>query len=80
MKLNLLLFGITRDIMGESPLIYEVPPGTTTSQLMDQLQQHYPALNDLRSVLLAVNNAYGQSEQILNENDEIALIPPVSGG
>ena len=80
MKLNLLLFGITRDIMGESPLTYEVPPGTTTSQLMDQLQQRYPALNDLRSVLLAVNNAYGQSEQILNENDEIALIPPVSGG
>ncbi len=80
MKLNLLLFGITRDIMGESPLTYEVPTGTTTSQLLDQLHQHYPALKDLRSVLLAVNSAYGHSEQILNENDEIALIPPVSGG
>ncbi len=80
MRLNLLLFGVTRDIMGESPVTYEVPAGTTTAQLLDQLHRHYPALKDLRSVLLAVNSEYGQSEQILNENDEIALIPPVSGG
>jgi molybdopterin synthase sulfur carrier subunit len=80
MKLNLLLFGVTRDMIGKSPLTCEVPAGTSSSQLLDHLHQRYPALKDLRSVVLAVNNEYGQSEQILNENDEIALIPPVSGG
>lgn len=80
MKLNLLLFGVTRDIVGESVLAYEVPADTTVSQLLTRLHQHYPALKDLRSTLLAVNNEYGRSEQTLRENDEIALIPPVSGG
>ncbi|MGB3780775.1 MAG: MoaD/ThiS family protein [Tunicatimonas sp.] len=80
MKLNLLLFGATRDIMGEASIAFEVPADTTVSQLLDQLHQRYPALKDLRSLLLAVNSAYGQPEQVLGENDEIALIPPVSGG
>ena len=80
MKLKLLLFGITRDIVGESLLVVEVPAPVTASQLLEDMQQRYPALGDLRSLLLAVNNEYGQSEQLLDENDEIALIPPVSGG
>jgi molybdopterin synthase sulfur carrier subunit len=80
MKLKLLLFGITRDIVGGATLAYEVPPGTTVAQLLTSLHQRYPALNDLRSTLLAVNNEYGLSEQVLGEEDEIALIPPVSGG
>ena len=80
MKLNLLLFGITKDIVGQSKLVHEVPEAATVPQLVESLKQRYPAFKDLASMMVAVNNEYGQPHQVLHENDEIALIPPVSGG
>lgn len=80
MKLNILLFGITRDIVGKSTLIYEVPEESTVPALLNSLKQTYPALQELTSVMIAVNNEYSQKDQTLHESDEIALIPPVSGG
>ena len=80
MELNILLFGITKDIVGQSKLRCERPDGATVPQLLEQLKQQYPKLHDLDSVMVAVNNEYGQKAQTLHESDEIALIPPVSGG
>ena len=80
MRLNLLLFGITRDIVGQSKLTHEVPDAATVPQLVESLKQRYPAFRDLDSMMIAVNNEYGQPDQLLREDDEIALIPPVSGG
>lgn len=80
MKLNILLFGITKDIIGKSKLSYEVPDQATVPDLIESLKKSYPALQDISSVMVAVNNEYGQKDQTLHENDEIAMIPPVSGG
>lgn len=80
MKLNILLFGITKDIVGKSKLTYEVPDQATVPDLLESLKKTYPALQDISSVMVAVNNEYGQKSQTLHESDEIALIPPVSGG
>lgn len=80
MKLNILLFGITKDIIGKSKLTYEVPDQTTIPDLVESLKKTYPALQDISSVMVAVNNEYGQKHQTLHEQDEIALIPPVAGG
>lgn len=80
MKLNILLFGITKDIVGKSKLTYEVPDQATVPDLLESLKKTYPALQDVSSVMVAVNNEYGQKSQTLHESDEIALIPPVSGG
>jgi molybdopterin synthase sulfur carrier subunit len=41
---------------------------------------NYPALEKLRSLFIAVNQQYAEDNQSINETDEIALIPPVSGG
>ncbi|MEM6843315.1 MAG: molybdopterin converting factor subunit 1 [Bacteroidota bacterium] len=80
MKLNILLFGITRDIIGQQKLRYDLPEGATVPYLVKHLKESYPKLHDLDSVMIAVNNEYGQQGQVLHEDDEIALIPPVSGG
>ncbi len=80
MELNILLFGITKDIVGQQKLRYKMPQGATVPDLVEQLKKSYPKLHDLDSVLVAVNNEYGQKQQELHESDEIALIPPVSGG
>ncbi len=80
MKLNLLLFGITRDIVGQLKLTHEMPESATVPQLVASLQHRYPKFKELDAMMVAVNNEYGQPDQRLHEDDEIALIPPVSGG
>jgi molybdopterin synthase sulfur carrier subunit len=80
MKLTIALFGITREIVGHPQLELTVPAGQRVQELLAGLQQTYPALGQLRSLAVAVNNEYAQPEAQLQERDEIALIPPVSGG
>lgn len=80
MKLNILLFGITKDIVGQSKMTYELPEQATVPDLAESLKKNYPALQDLSSILIAVNNEYGKKDQTLRESDEVALIPPVAGG
>lgn len=80
MKLNIALFGITKEIVGSSSLIYELNEGNDINALLGKLYQDYPSLQNLKSLFVAVNSEYAESEQVLNEKDEIALIPPVSGG
>jgi molybdopterin converting factor subunit 1 len=80
MQLNILLFGITKEIVGQQKLSLEVPEEATVPVLMDQLRQQYPKLSELKSLMIAVNDEYAQEKQALQEWDEIALIPPVSGG
>lgn len=72
-------FGITREIFGGKELVIEVP-GTSVQELRAVLYQQYPRLQSLRSLLIAVNNEYAGEGDRLAESDEIALIPPVSGG
>lgn len=81
--MTILLFGITRDIVGGPTL--EVPEEKTTSiSSVEKLKQYvfgqFPALNGLSSIAVAVNNEYANDHTPLIETDEIALIPPVSGG
>jgi len=72
-------FGITKDLLGGREAIIETK-GNTVGHLRLSLAAKYPELSDLRSLYIAVNNDYADDEVILSDSDEIALIPPVSGG
>jgi molybdopterin converting factor subunit 1 len=80
MKLNIALFGITKEIVGQPELAITLPPATKVSELTERLKADFPRLRDLRSMVVAVNSEYAEEEYELQEQDEIALIPPVSGG
>jgi len=77
---SVLLFGITRDLTGQSVLSVPVNEGARVSDLLDKLYQDYPPLAGIKSLLVAVNGEYAEADQVLGSKDEIALIPPVSGG
>jgi molybdopterin converting factor subunit 1 len=78
---KILLFGITREITGQSRLEVPAEAGiTTVKTLKNWLGQQYPAMQGLSSLAVAVDNEYAQDDDILNPKHEIALIPPVSGG
>ena len=79
-SVSVLLFGITRDLTGQSAITLPLGEGTQVGDVLASLHQQFPALAGIRSVLVAVNGEYAETDQILNQNDEIALIPPVSGG
>lgn len=80
MKIQILTFGIARDIIGHPTLPMELPEGSTVADVRMELTVRYPAFQKLQSVMIAVNTEYASAEIILNENDEVAIIPPVSGG
>ncbi|WP_375415969.1 MoaD/ThiS family protein [uncultured Hymenobacter sp.] len=80
MKLKVTLFGITREIVGQPTLEVAAPAEQSVAGLLDQLRAHYPVLGELTSFAVAVNNEYAGPDYQLHEHDEIALIPPVSGG
>ena len=80
MKIQILLFGITTDLLGTSSLEVEVPNKSTIALLKTQLLANHPQLENIHSYAIAVNEAYASNEIELKENDVVAIIPPVSGG
>ena len=81
--MTVLLFGIARDIVGRGALDIPGPDGKglkSVGDLKTYLIGHYPELDNLSSLAIAVNQSYAQEEDPVHETDEIALIPPVSGG
>ena len=80
MKITILSFGIAKDITGQRFLEWELPEAVSVAELRKSLVQRFPRLGELAAVRLAVNNEYASEEMVLGENDEVALIPPVSGG
>ena len=80
MKVNVLAFGIAKDIFGGSTVNVDLHEDKTIRILKDSLEERYPRLKQLASYMVAVNNEYAEDENIINEKDEIAIIPPVSGG
>ncbi|GAB4495863.1 MAG: molybdopterin converting factor subunit 1 [Saprospiraceae bacterium] len=80
MNLQIRAFGIARDILGDRLIAIETPAGATVGDLKNILLEKYPAFESLSSLLIAVNAEYSSDSHILSEQDEIALIPPVSGG
>lgn len=80
MRCRIKAFGISREIIGNKLLEMDLPEGYPVADFKKDLFRKYPALVDLRSLYIAVNNEYAGEQSVLREGDEIALIPPVSGG
>lgn len=80
MNCTIKAFGITREIVGSRVLEIEMPDGHTVAALKSELIKRYPAFLGLQSMYIAVNQQYAEEESVLQEGDEIALIPPVNGG
>ena len=76
--MRVLLFGIAKDIAGAPFIMAE--DLTTVASLRSWLYTQYPSLVSLRSLLIAVNRVYAADDIVIHPGDEIAVIPPVSGG
>ncbi|WP_347173331.1 MoaD/ThiS family protein [Polaribacter uvawellassae] len=80
MKIQLLLFGIATDLLQTSSVELEVSDNCTIADFKTEIKTKYPQLKNINSYAIAVNEAYASNETLLNQNDVVAIIPPVSGG
>ena len=75
------LFARLRDLAGSGELVREVPAPATVGSVWSSLVGEMPALRDYeRTMSVAVNADYARMTAPVNEGDEVAFLPPVSGG
>ena len=81
MRVRVLLFGVLKDIFQRSEDALELSTGATVSDLLDHYRRLAPEQTRFfYSLALAVNQQYASPAEALHEGDEVALLPPVSGG
>jgi sulfur-carrier protein len=81
MTLRVLLFAALRDLASAERVAIELAAGSTVADLRTALAQQFPPLAALlaRSAI-AVNHDFAEDSRVLTATDEVAIIPPVSGG
>jgi len=81
MRVTVRLFARLRDIAGAAELAREIAPGSTIGTVWHDLSTEYPDLAPYsRSISSAVNTDYARMDHVLGDGDEVAFLPPVSGG
>jgi len=81
MRVRVLLFAILRDAAGTGEVALDLPAGATARDAGAALAERFPALQAyLPRIAFAVNRSYAPAPTELHDGDELALIPPVSGG
>lgn len=80
MHLKILSFGIAKEIIGQLEWSMQLAEAGTVADLKEKLITQFPDFQQLASLRVAVNTEYAADDTVLNPNDEIVLIPPVSGG
>lgn len=81
MQITAVFFASTRNAVGQRALPVQLPTGATVEALLQALVADYPALaRSVPTLMVAVNSEYTERTATLSDGDEVALIPPVSGG
>ncbi len=82
MNVNVRLFAVLREQAGTDRVALDVPDGCTAGRALSIAAERTGIADTVHrmSVALAVNRRYAQADEPLRDGDELALIPPVSGG
>ncbi len=81
MRVTVLLFARLRDLAGSGELVRDIPAPATIEQVWRGLVKEMPALAEYeRTMSVALNTDYSRMTATVHEGDEVAFLPPVSGG
>ena len=81
MRLTVRLFARLRELAGAGELVREAPAGATVGTVWESLARDYPAIAPYAaSMSCAVNAEYARMTTTVDDGDEVAFLPPVSGG
>jgi len=80
-QIHVLFFGVLKDSAGREEEFLEIPDGSTIGEVASQCARKFPGISGLLpSLAIAVNQEYAPPETKLKDGDEVAFLPPVSGG
>jgi molybdopterin converting factor subunit 1 len=81
MRIRVLYFGVLKDVMGRGHAEVDLTEGTSVAELLVSLRGSERAAGLVwDSLAVAVNQEYARAGDVLKDGDEVALLPPVSGG
>jgi molybdopterin synthase catalytic subunit len=81
MRVRVLFFGVLKDLAGRSSDLLTLPDEATAGDVLEHYEARIPSLTGkLSSIAVSVNQEYARPERKLHSGDEVALLPPVSGG
>lgn len=81
MKIKVKFFASYREALGKDQIDVETEEETNISGLLNIIKRDHPELGNLiEPVIVSVNREYASYDTIIKEGDEVALLPPVSGG
>ena len=81
MKIDVLFFGVLKELVGRSSENVDLPGGSRVRDLVLHYARAFPRLEAMAaSLAVSVNQEYSGVERVLSEGDEVGLLPPVSGG
>jgi len=78
MRVRVLYFGVLKESLGRESEMVELPEAARVADLMARFEGK--GAEWMRSIAVAVNREYARREDVLRDGDEVALLPPVSGG
>ena len=81
MRITVKLFAVYQEAYGVPELVLEFPPETAVAEVCDRLIDQHPELTQWRDVTrFGLNLQFVSPDALLQDGDEVVLIPPVSGG
>jgi molybdopterin synthase catalytic subunit len=81
MRVRVLFFGMLKELLGKSGELLDLPDGGLVRDVLEHYRSTAPEMEEaLASLAVAVNQEYAGAETPLKADDEVALLPPVSGG
>jgi molybdopterin converting factor subunit 1 len=81
MRVTIRLFARLRDLAGAGELVRDVPDRATVQTVWSALTREMPSLAEYeRTMSVAVNAEYSRMAATVHDGDEVAFLPPVSGG
>jgi len=81
MRVQVLFFGVLKDLVGRASESLELEDDATVADVLEHYQSRIPKIREmLPSLALSLNQHYSGPGAVLGNGDEVALLPPVSGG
>ncbi len=81
MKIKVKLFGSMRRIVGQDELDMEFTKGIKIDEIIERLLADYPELEKpIKYTIISLNHVYAHGEEVIQNGDELALLPPIAGG